>query len=264
MKDQRIGSPSLTDMLIVIISAFACTVLMSSLHAYERLYLFTRIYKLQLFQEFAVFLPAFLAMGFSLLYYHQIQKLESEVARRRQVEKELRESEQRYKELSITDDLTRLYNLRHFYNQLKQEIDRSIRYNNPLSLLLIDIDDFKHYNDTYGHMEGDKVLSCLGKVVRECLRITDSAFRYGGEEFIVILPETKGEDAINVAERIRKGFEAEILSPRPTKAVHNTVSIGASQYETKEELEVFIKRADKAMYIAKEQGKNRVHLMELT
>jgi diguanylate cyclase (GGDEF)-like protein len=80
----------------------------------------------------------------------------------------------------------------------------------------------------------------------------------------VILPETKGEDAINVAERIRKGFETEILSPRQNKAVHNTVSIGVSQYETKEELEAFIKRADKAMYMAKEQGKNRVHLMELT
>jgi diguanylate cyclase (GGDEF)-like protein len=264
MKDQRIGSPSLKDMLIVIISAFTCTVIMSFLHAYERLYLFTRIYKLQLFQEFAVFLPAFLAMGLALLYYHQIQKLESEVTQRRQVEKALRESEQSYKELSITDDLTRLYNLRHFYNQLKKEIDRSLRYNNPLSLLLIDIDNFKQHNDTYGHMEGDKVLGCLGKVVRECLRKTDSAYRYGGEEFTVILPETKGEDAINVAERIRQGFEAEILSPRPNKAVRNTVSIGASQYETKEELEAFIKRADKAMYMAKEQGKNRVHLVELT
>jgi diguanylate cyclase (GGDEF)-like protein len=81
----------------------------------------------------------------------------------------------------------------------------------------MDIDNFKQCNDTYGHMVGDKVLSCLGKVVRECLRKTDSAYRYGGEEFIVILPETKGEDAVNVAERIRKGFEAEILSPRPNK-----------------------------------------------
>jgi diguanylate cyclase (GGDEF)-like protein len=237
---------------------------MSFLNAYERLFLFTRMYRLYAFDEFAVFFPAFLAMGVLLFSYRQIQRLETEVNKRQQVEKVLRENEQRYKDLSITDNLTQLYNSRHFYRTLKSEIDRSIRYNHPLSLLLMDIDNFKQHNDTYGHLEGDKVLSSLGRVVRECLRTTDSAYRYGGEEFTVILPVTESEKALNVAERIRKGFEAEIFSPKPNEEVHITISIGASQYLHGEKIESFIKKVDKAMYVAKDQGKNRISFLKGT
>jgi len=176
----------------------------------------------------------------------------------KRAEEALRESEKRYRELSITDDLTKLYNSRHFYDQLRTEIERANRYSRPLSLLLLDIDNFKHYNDTYGHLEGNGVLAKLGEVIKESLRQTDSAYRYGGEEFTVILPETKGEEAVTVAERMKERFEAETFSPTFEEEVHKTVSIGAAQYQPEEELLVFMRRVDKAMYAAKEQGKNRV------
>jgi len=180
----------------------------------------------------------------------------------KQAEESLRESEKRYRELSITDDLTKLYNSRHFYDQLRTEIERANRYNRPLSLLLLDIDNFKHYNDTYGHLEGNGVLAKLGKVIQESLRQTDSAYRYGGEEFTVILPETKGEKAVSVAERMRKRFEAETFSPTFEEKVHKTVSIGAAQYQPEEEFLGFMRRVDKAMYAAKDQGKNQVAFSE--
>jgi diguanylate cyclase (GGDEF)-like protein len=262
MKHKITMGPSFKELVFVIIFSFIITLIMSFLNAYERLFLFTRMYRLYEFDEFAVFFPSFLAMGVLLISYRQIQRLEIEVNKRQQAEKVLRENEQRYRDLSITDNLTQLHNSRHFYNILQSEIDRSIRYNHPLSLLLMDIDNFKHYNDTYGHLEGDKVLSSLGSVVQERLRRTDSAYRYGGEEFTVILPVTEREEALNVAERIRKGFEAEIFSPKPNEEVHITVSIGASQYIHGEKIESFIKKADKAMYAAKDQGKNRVSFLE--
>jgi diguanylate cyclase (GGDEF)-like protein len=170
----------------------------------------------------------------------------------------LQQSEKRHRELSITDDLTKLYNSRHFFSQLKAEIERVTRYNRPVSLLLLDIDNFKHYNDRYGHLEGDKVLAKLGEVLLESLRKTDSVYRYGGEEFTVILPETGGKEAINVAERIRKQLETETFCPTSDKAVHVTASIGVAQYIFEEEFSAFVKRADNAMYIAKRKGKNRV------
>jgi len=181
-----------------------------------------------------------------------------DVTERKLVEDELRESEKRYRELSITDSLTKLYNSRHFFRQLRQEIERAKRYEEPLSLILLDIDNFKGYNDTYGHLEGDRVLAVLADVIRETLRSADSAYRYGGEEFTVILPETEGENASLVAERFRKAFEDTVLSPLPRSEVHMTVSVGVTQYVPGEEDSVLIKRADSAMYTAKTSGKNRV------
>ncbi len=181
-----------------------------------------------------------------------------DITERKIVEDELRESEKRYRELSITDSLTKLYNSRHFFRQLRQEIERAKRYEEPLSLILLDIDNFKGYNDTYGHLEGDRVLAVLADVIRETLRSADSAYRYGGEEFTVILPETEGENALLVAERLRKCFEETVLSPLPRSEVHMTVSVGVTQYAPGEEDSVFIKRADSAMYTAKTSGKNRV------
>ncbi len=172
--------------------------------------------------------------------------------------KRAEQSQKKYMELSIKDSLTKLYNSRHFFSQLKAETERADRYSRPLSLLLLDIDNFKHYNDRYGHLEGDKVLAKIGEVLLESLRETDSAYRYGGEEFTVILPETGGEEATNVAEKIRKRFKTETFYPTSDKAVHVTVSIGVAQYIFEEELSAFIKRADNAMYVSKEKGKNRV------
>jgi diguanylate cyclase (GGDEF)-like protein len=163
------------------------------------------------------------------------------------------------KRLSITDGLTKLYNSRYFYNQIKAEIDRTLRYQRPLSLLLLDIDQFKDYNDSYGHLEGDKVLVGLGLVIKSCLRKMDSAYRYGGEEFSVILPETEGGEAATVAERIRAAVESETFHPNKQKKPSSiTISIGVTEYYPKEDVSIFVRRADKAMYLSKEAGRNRV------
>jgi len=170
----------------------------------------------------------------------------------------LKEKEKKYLELSITDGLTSLYNLRYFYSQVRSEIDRANRYKHPLSIMLLDLDDFKQYNDTYGHLEGDKVLMRLGQVIRRCLRKTDTGFRYGGEEFTLLLPDTEGNAATALAERIRREFRNEVFSPQAAVTVQKTVSIGVSQYISGEELSNLLKRVDASMYRAKEAGKDCV------
>jgi diguanylate cyclase (GGDEF)-like protein/PAS domain S-box-containing protein len=176
----------------------------------------------------------------------------------KKTEQELKESEQRYRELSIVDDLTQLYNSRHFYFQLKIELDRSNRYGQPLTLLLLDLDNFKVFNDAYGHVEGDQVLWRLGQVVKRCLRETDFAYRYGGEEFTILLPMTTGGAGAVTAERIRTEFKKETFSPAPGQDVHVTVSIGLAQYKPQEEMKVFVHRVDQLMYQGKKDGKDRV------
>ncbi len=176
----------------------------------------------------------------------------------RLAEEELRESEKRYREMSITDSLTKLYNSRHFFKQLKQEMERAERYRQPLSLILLDIDNFKGYNDAYGHMEGDKALAALADVIRNDLRSSDTGFRYGGEEFTVLLPQTGRENVLSAAERLRESFANMPLSPLPGFEVQMTVSIGAGHYLPGEKDTDFVKRVDAAMYRAKQSGKNRV------
>jgi two-component system, cell cycle response regulator len=166
---------------------------------------------------------------------------------------------EKLKRLSITDGLTQLYNSRYFYNQLKVEIDRTTRYQRPLSLLLLDIDQFKEYNDRFGHLEGDKVLIRLGQVIKSCLRKMDSAYRYGGEEFTVLLPETEGGEAAKVAERIRAAVASELFYLQAdAPPVHITISIGVTEFNLHEAVTVFVQRADKAMYQSKQAGRNRI------
>jgi len=169
------------------------------------------------------------------------------------------------KRLSITDGLTKLFNSRYFYNQIKAEIDRTSRYQRPLSLLLLDIDQFKEYNDNYGHLEGDKVLVGLGEVIKSCLRKMDSAYRYGGEEFTVILPETEGDEAATVAERIRSMVSEDKFYPKgDDEPCTITISIGVTEYVPDEEVAIFVQRADKAMYLSKQSGRNRVSCLFAT
>jgi diguanylate cyclase (GGDEF)-like protein/PAS domain S-box-containing protein len=167
-------------------------------------------------------------------------------------------SEEKYKMLSIVDELTNLYNSRHFHNELQKEINRVNRHDGFLTLILLDIDNFKKFNDTYGHVEGDHVLSRFGKVVTRCLRETDSSYRYGGEEFTIILPSSNLKKGILVAEKIRKEFKSEIFSVIPGQDTHVTISIGVAQYTRGENAKDFIKRVDSCMYIAKKCGKDRV------
>ena len=178
------------------------------------------------------------------------------VLRERALTVERKQMEKKLVKLTVTDDLTKLYNSRHFFKQLQSEIDRAIRYKKPLSLLLLDVDNFKHYNDTYGHLEGDKVLAQLGRVILSCMRKNDSGYRYGGDEFTVILPETQRNEAMKVAERIRKAFRETKFLPRPeeNKNIHATVTIGLAEYSDGQGLTEFVRGADEAMYAAKGQG----------
>jgi diguanylate cyclase (GGDEF)-like protein len=266
-EDQSIGvlvdenplRSELAELVVVIIFAFLSTVLMIHLDAFEKLLRFSRSLERYDFAEIAVFLPSFLAIGFVLFSYRRIEKLESEMVKRHEVEKRLLKSEQTYKDLSITDDLTQLYNSRHFYEKLKEEIDRLSRYKQPLSLLLIDIDDFKKINDEYGHLKGDKALKIAGRIFQDCLRTTDTAYRYGGEEFTILLPGTGIEAAMNVAERIRNRFATHDFSLIANETLNISVSIGATQFKLGEKMEAFVKRTDDALYVAKQKGKNRVY-----
>ncbi len=181
-----------------------------------------------------------------------------DITERKLVEDALKESEKKYRELSIIDDLTQLYNSRHFYTQLEIEIERSNRYGQPLTLLLLDLDKFKKFNDKYGHIEGDYVLSRIGQVIKRCLRDPDSAYRYGGEEFTIMLPMTTSNEGIVTAKRIQAELRKEIFSPVLDKKLYMTVSIGLTQYKPKEEIKTFVHRVDKLMYQAKKEGRNRI------
>nr|MBF0221656.1 sensor domain-containing diguanylate cyclase [Desulfobulbaceae bacterium] len=181
----------------------------------------------------------------------------TDVTARVVAEQALKESERRYKELSIIDALTQLFNKRYFSEHLTKEIQRSQRHGHPLSLMLMDIDNFKHHNDTYGHADGDSVLEKLGAVIRASVRGTDVACRYGGEEFTVILPETSGENAVVVAERIRESFAAIEFKPTPDVVVHKTISIGVAEFQADDDERSFLERTDQNMYKAKNSGKNR-------
>ena len=181
----------------------------------------------------------------------------TDITLRVQSEIALKESECRYKELSIVDELTGLFNKRHFNETLRHETDRARRYGHPLSMIIMDIDNFKHFNDTYGHAEGDRVLAVMGRIITESIRTIDRGNRYGGEEFTVILPATTGEDSIAVAERIRLSFAAHDFYPRSEEKVNKTVSIGLTEFRPDDTPDSLIKRADKNLYQAKSAGKNR-------
>ncbi len=177
---------------------------------------------------------------------------------RRRTEIALKESEERYRMLSVTDALTGLFNSRHFYERLHAEVERAQRYGRPLSLIILDADNFKRVNDTYGHLQGDRVLQVLAGVISHSLRRTDSAFRYGGEEFAILMPEAEMEAAVMVAERLRRCFHETPIMPADGGSLSCSVSVGVTQLNPGESVESFIRRADDGAYQAKRRGKNCV------
>jgi len=163
--------------------------------------------------------------------------------------------------LATTDKLTGLRNRRFFDQRLAEEIQRAIQHEKPLSLLMLDIDDFKRINDTYGHAAGDLILKTLGRILSRQLWQVDVAARYGGEEFTVILPGTDFNAARRVAERIRHSIEGATIRLENSRKVGITVSIGVSCFpRCGASAESLVEHADQALYTAKREGKNRVCL----
>ena len=167
------------------------------------------------------------------------------------------------KKLSITDDLSGLYNQRYFYSQLAKEMARAKRYGNQLSLICIDLDGFKQVNDQLGHLEGDQVVRQIGVVLNRGLRDSDQAFRYGGDEFMLLLPNTTADHARSLAERVRQAFNAECMySPDffNDNGIIVSVSMGIATSFGEEPVDHFIQQADLAMYQAKQSGGNCARL----
>lgn len=155
---------------------------------------------------------------------------------------------------SLTDKLTNLYNYGYFTKRMAEEIERAQRYKHNLALIMIDVDLFKEYNDAHGHQKGNQVLIRLADIFMAKVRKSDVVFRYGGEEFAIILPET-GEDVMEIAESIRKRTAEEIFPGN----IHLTVSAGVAHYPYPKNVATdLIEQADKALYEAKETGRNRV------
>ncbi|MDA3810450.1 MAG: GGDEF domain-containing protein [Spirochaetaceae bacterium] len=197
-------------------------------------------------------------LGFVIFIIMQSQILTRKVTQSFTQREILAQSRDKFRYASITDSLTGLYNVRYLQQSLEKEMLHSIESGNPLSVIMADVDNFKNYNDTWGHKQGDEVLKKIAEIIKKSAREHDSPCRYGGEEFSVILPATSLADAAEVSERIRLRFE---MAEDTDERMHGiTVSIGVAQFKEGETADNIIERADRALYVAKENGKNRVEL----
>ena len=170
--------------------------------------------------------------------------------------------ERRAQRLAITDGLTGLHNRRYFEDRLDEEIQRSRRYDRPMSIIMIDIDFFKQFNDTCGHLKGDDVLRQLSHILQDHSRETDITARYGGEEFVMILPETSLESSRMLGERIRKAVDEVVFEGEERIPAKNlTVSVGVSCLTDDEGGYDALDRADRALYKSKQAGKNLVTVL---
>jgi diguanylate cyclase (GGDEF)-like protein len=162
--------------------------------------------------------------------------------------------EEQLRTAADTDELTRAYSRRRFYELLHEEMRRAARYHRPLALIMFDVDRFKQINDTHGHMTGDKVLAFLSDVVRGQIRESEHLARFGGDEFMLLLPETRLDDALHTAERLR-----ESLAHQPYGALGPVAcSFGVCEYKPGEAADELIRRVDQALYAAKAAGRDRV------
>jgi len=166
----------------------------------------------------------------------------------------------RTRELSVRDELTGINNRRHFQQMLQMEWKRAVRFRRQLSLIMLDVDHFKEYNDTFGHLQGDSVLKHIGVLLKKNLREVDTVARFGGEEFVLLLPDTDKRGAVVVAEKVRavvaghKFLDDELKDTRRI-----TISAGVATYpDDVGEMEDLIDQADIALYRAKEKGRNLV------
>ena len=194
----------------------------------------------------------------------RVQALEDRIITLQRDNLELIVKNQILSEVSARDALTGLYNRPYVLEKIESELNRALRHGSPISLLMLDIDFFKKINDEYGHPTGDEVLKGIGRVLRESCRVYDVPGRYGGEEFCVVLPETRVGNTTTVAERIRSRLASAPIDAFDV-AISVTASIGVAGMEATAEDAVLsaamlIDRADRALYSAKRQGRNRVEL----
>ena len=188
---------------------------------------------------------------FTLVFYYILKGMKKS--------KELKNLHTRLKELLKVDELTGLSNRRHFMDYLNKMVSLSKRRSQSLSLLMADVDNFKNINDTYGHHMGDEFLKAVGEVLKENTREEDLAARMGGDEFVILLPQTRLKEALKIAERIKDSVgEISILSEDNI----NTLSIGAAVLNNDDNSESLLKKADDALYKAKEKGRNRVESLQ--
>ena len=196
-------------------------------------------------------LPLALLIVIAFFYNRRLKFINGQLLN---VTRKLNQSNQKLERLAITDHLTKAYNRNHVDEVMKNEIHRSQRYHAPLSLLLFDMDDFKKINDTFGHIIGDEVLIKSAHWIQNAIRESDTFGRWGGEEFVVICPNTNLQQAKTIAEKIRVGIASLIF----TKDFTQTISIGVARHHKNECIEQWLSRADSALYQAKRQGKNQV------
>jgi len=180
-----------------------------------------------------------------------------DITEKKYLEEQLQQKNEQLNRLAITDNLTGLYNSRHFYHAIKSELSRLKRHaGRNLSIIYMDVDRFKEYNDTEGHQMGDRVLRSLGEVINACIRKdVDAGFRYGGDEFVVILPDTGVEQAKYAAERIQKQFGA-------FKFGDTSLSIGIAEASLNDDEKSLVRKADFAMYTSKKSGKDRITISD--
>ena len=193
-----------------------------------------------------------LLLSYLVAYKFKLMEQEKEEEKLKQIELKL---------LASTDPMTKLYNRRYFTEISQEVLYISKREKKNMSILMIDIDRFKRVNDTYGHQFGDEVLINLSRLLLDNQRKSDIVCRYGGEEFVILLPNTALEDATNLAEKLRKQVESLTLITPKNEDFNFTVSIGVAQIDVENELDIekALKRADDALYVAKNSGRNRVH-----
>lgn len=182
----------------------------------------------------------------------EIEAKLSRLVRERTTREELKKTNEELLKLSIKDDLTSLYNRRYFYTKLEGEMNRAKRQRRSLFLIMFDLDHFKQYNDTYGHVKGDQLLKGVGRAVRSSIRKNvDAAFRYGGDEFTIIVPEANREQTLKVAERTRQACRE--LTRFPID-----LSVGLAELKDDYDVETFVASADKAMYEAKHSRDRKI------
>ena len=189
--------------------------------------------------------------------------IKQDVSARREVERKLQETialqqetEARLLELTIRDSLTGLFNRSHFFELAQVEFDRADRYMNDLSVIMIDVDRFKYINDHYGHLNGDLVLETVARLARECLRSIDIMGRYGGDEFVALLPQTTIKGAFQAAERLRVRIAGTPVATQG-QIINVTASLGVALYDVQcATLEQLFDRADQMLYQSKRSGRN--------